>query len=104
MNKEQFEGQWHQIKGKIKEKWGRLTDDELSQINGKFEQFIGKLQKVYGYNKERAEEEIRNWKYEHAGHTAGSTGHTAGSKGYTSGSKDDKGHTGESKREKTKMR
>lgn len=64
MNREQFEGQWLQLKGKIKEKWGRLTDDEITQINGKYDQFIGKIQKAYGYNKERAEDEIRNWKLE----------------------------------------
>jgi uncharacterized protein YjbJ (UPF0337 family) len=64
MNKEQFEGQWMQLKGKIKEKWGKLTDDEIAQINGKFDQFLGKIQKAYGYNKEKAEEEIRNWKIE----------------------------------------
>ena len=64
MNKEQFEGQWMQLKGKIKEKWGKLTDDEIAQINGKFDQFPGKIQKAYGYNKEKAEEEIRNWKIE----------------------------------------
>lgn len=64
MNKEQFEGQWQTIKGKIKEKWGKLTDDEITQINGKYDQFLGKLQKKYGLAKERAEEEVRNWKVE----------------------------------------
>ena len=66
MNKDQFEGQWHELKGKIKEKWSRLTDDEIGQINGKYDQLIGQLQKRYGYHKEKAEEEIRNWKHEKA--------------------------------------
>jgi uncharacterized protein YjbJ (UPF0337 family) len=64
MNKEQFEGQWNELKGKIKEKWGKLTDDERSQIDGKYDQLLGHIQKKYGYQKERAEEEIRNWKHE----------------------------------------
>ena len=66
MNKEQFEGQWNDLKGKVKEKWGKLTDNDLTQINGKYDQLLGQLQKKYGYAKERAEEEIRNWKHEKA--------------------------------------
>lgn len=62
MNKDQFQGQWKSIKGKIKEKWGKLTDDDLTQINGKREQLVGQLQKKYGYAKEKAEEELKNWK------------------------------------------
>lgn len=58
MNKEQFQGQWNQIKGKIKEKWGKLTDDDLATVNGKREQLIGLLQKKYGIAKERAEQEL----------------------------------------------
>lgn len=64
MNKDQFEGQWTQFKGKMKEKWGKLTDDDMTRINGKYDQFIGILQKRYGYAKEKAEEELRNWKHE----------------------------------------
>ncbi|MBA3957017.1 MAG: CsbD family protein [Parachlamydiaceae bacterium] len=64
MNKEQFEGEWQQLKGKIKEKWGKLTDDEITEINGKYDQFLGKLQKKYGYAKEKAEDEVKNWKSE----------------------------------------
>jgi CsbD-like. len=66
MNKEQFQGSFRELKGKIKEKWGKLTDDEITQINGNFEQLLGKLQQKYGYNKQKAEEELRNWN-----HTAG---------------------------------
>jgi uncharacterized protein YjbJ (UPF0337 family) len=64
MNKEQFEGQWNQLKGKIKEKWGKLTDDDMTQINGKYDQLVGQLQKKYGYQKEKIEEEIQNWRHE----------------------------------------
>ena len=64
MNREQIEGNWHQLKGKIKEKWGKLTDDDIAIINGKYEQLLGKIQQKYGYSKEQAEKEIINWKSE----------------------------------------
>lgn len=61
MNKDEFEGQWKIFKGKIKEKWGKLTDDDMSQINGKKDQLLGKLQERYGLTKEKAEEELDRW-------------------------------------------
>lgn len=61
MNKDQIAGEWKSIKGKIKEKWGKLTDDEITQINGKREQLVGKLQSKYGYAKEKAEQEIKDF-------------------------------------------
>ncbi|MES2344888.1 MAG: CsbD family protein [Chlamydiota bacterium] len=64
MNKEEFEGNWSIAKGKIKEKWGKFTDDDLTRINGKYDQMIGTLQKYYGYDRQKAEEEFRNWKYD----------------------------------------
>ena len=48
MNWDQIEGNWKQFKGKVKEKWGQLTDDELDQAAGKRDQLIGFLQKRYG--------------------------------------------------------
>jgi|688.fasta_scaffold21217_10 uncharacterized protein YjbJ (UPF0337 family) len=62
MNKELLESQWTQLKGAIKERWGNLTDDEIRQINGQYEQFVAKLMQKYGYSREEAEEELRNWK------------------------------------------
>jgi uncharacterized protein YjbJ (UPF0337 family) len=67
MNRDEFEGNWHQLKGKIREKWAKFTHDELNQMSGKYEQFIGSLQKKYGHSRERAEQEIHNWKLEHGG-------------------------------------
>jgi uncharacterized protein YjbJ (UPF0337 family) len=58
MNKDQLKGNWHELKGKIKEKWGKLTDDDLTQINGKKEQLLGFIQKKYGYAKEKAQDEL----------------------------------------------
>lgn len=58
MNKDLFEGKWHEYKGKIKEKWGKLTDNDLTQIDGKRETLLGKLQTSYGYAKDKAETEL----------------------------------------------
>ncbi len=57
MNEEVMKGKWKGIKGGIKEKWGKLTDDDLTQIEGKQEKLLGLLQQRYGYSKEKAEEE-----------------------------------------------
>lgn len=57
MNKDQLKGQWKQVKGKAKVRWGKLTDDDLTQIDGRAEQLQGKLQERYGYSKEKAKEE-----------------------------------------------
>ena len=59
MNKDVFKGDWKMLKGKIKEEWGKLTDDDLTQINGKREQLSGALQKKYGFAKEAAEKAIK---------------------------------------------
>ncbi|HLH17130.1 MAG TPA: CsbD family protein [Bryobacteraceae bacterium] len=61
MNADIFQGQWKQMKGRMKEKWGRLTDSDWSQIEGRRDQFIGKLQERYGYSKEQAERELEEW-------------------------------------------
>ena len=58
MNKDIFEGKWKEMRGKIKEWWGELTDDELDQANGNAEQIVGLLQQKYGYTREAAEEEF----------------------------------------------
>lgn len=61
MNKDLFQGKWHEVKGKVKEKWGKLTDDDIAQINGKREALLGKLQSQYGYAKDKAEQELSNF-------------------------------------------
>lgn len=61
MNKITLEGNWNMLKGKIKEKWGKITDDDLMRINGKREQLMGELQRKYGYIRAKAEEEISSW-------------------------------------------
>ena len=51
-------GKWKQLKGSIKSKWGKLTDDEIDQVQGETEKMIGLLQEKYAYNKEKAEAEL----------------------------------------------
>ena len=61
MNWDQAEGNWKQIKGKVKEKWGKLTDDDIAFISGKRDQLIGRVQERYGIAREEAESEVRQW-------------------------------------------
>lgn len=61
MNKDILEGKWDQLKGKVLEQWGNLTDDDVAQINGSREQLIGKIQEAYGRSREAAEDEIKEW-------------------------------------------
>ncbi len=58
MNKDQIAGDWKQMKGKIKQKWAKLTDDDLTRIEGKRDILEGRLQERYGYQKEQAKKEI----------------------------------------------
>jgi uncharacterized protein YjbJ (UPF0337 family) len=60
MNWDQVSGNWKQLKGHVKEKWGKLTDDDLEVIAGKRDQLIGKVQERYGITKEEAEKEFKS--------------------------------------------
>lgn len=61
MNWDRIEGAWKEFRGKAKQRWGELTDDELDQINGKREELEGRLQRHYGYAKDRARTEVDDW-------------------------------------------
>ena len=61
MNKDQADGNCKQFKGKVKEKWGKLTDDDLTVVEGKRDQLVGKIQERYGYQKDQAEKELKEW-------------------------------------------
>jgi uncharacterized protein YjbJ (UPF0337 family) len=61
MNWDTIKGQWKQFSGKVKEKWGKLTDDDLTAINGRQDQLVGKLQERYGYTKEKAHQELNDF-------------------------------------------
>ena len=58
MNWDQVKGNWKQFTGKVKEKWGKLTDDDLTAIKGKRDQLAGKIQERYGCAKAEAEREL----------------------------------------------
>ncbi len=60
MNEQEMRGKWKQLKGKAKEKWGKLTDDELDRINGEKTFLEGKIQEKYGMSKEEGRSEKRN--------------------------------------------
>lgn len=58
MNEDIFQGKWNQMKGKVKQQWGKLTDDDLNQISGKRDELLGLVQERYGWERERAETEL----------------------------------------------
>ena len=57
MNREHFKGQWNQLKGELKKQWGKFTDDDLLQIEGDYDKFMGKIQERYGDKKD----EVNRW-------------------------------------------
>ncbi len=61
MNWDQVSGSWTAMKGKVKEQWGKLTDDDLDMISGQREQLEGKIQERYGIQKDRVREEVDQW-------------------------------------------
>lgn len=58
---EQIAGKWKQFGGEVKKQWGKLTDDELMQVNGRREVLAGKIQEKYGIAKEQANKQIDEW-------------------------------------------
>ena len=62
MNWDLIQGDWKQFSGKIKIQWGKLTDDDLTQINGKEEELEGKIQERYGYAKDKIKKDIEAWR------------------------------------------
>ncbi|WP_374245350.1 CsbD family protein [Zoogloea sp.] len=61
MNRDIIEGNWKQLKGKLKEQWGKLTDDDIDVIEGKREMLAGKIQERYGITKDEAEKHVKEW-------------------------------------------
>jgi uncharacterized protein YjbJ (UPF0337 family) len=61
MNPEILKGRWNELKGDIRTRWGKLTDDDVMQIQGQAEKLIGMLQQRYGYKREQAEKEINDF-------------------------------------------
>ena len=61
MNADQMKGKWKQIKGSVKERWGKLTDDDLDVIDGRQDQLIGTIQERYGIAREAAQKQVDEW-------------------------------------------
>jgi uncharacterized protein YjbJ (UPF0337 family) len=65
MNWDTVAGNWKQYQGKIKEQWGKLTDDDLQVVKGRRDQLVGRIQERYGVAKEEAERQLRVWETKH---------------------------------------
>ena len=61
MNNDKIEGNWKQVKGKIKEQWGKLTDDDIDVIAGKRDQLLGRIQERHGIAKDEADKQVREF-------------------------------------------
>ena len=61
MNKDIIKGKWTEMKGKVKQQWGKLTDDDVTRMNGTYEELEGALRQRYGYERDQAEREIKIW-------------------------------------------
>jgi uncharacterized protein YjbJ (UPF0337 family) len=61
MNKDQFKGSWRQFKGEVKKKWGQFTDNDLLEVEGDYDKFVGLMQKRYGDRKEEIERWTEDW-------------------------------------------
>ena len=61
MDWNQVEGKWNEVKGQVKDRWGKLSDDDLTRVDGKKDKLVGLLQQNYGLAKERAEHELAEW-------------------------------------------
>jgi uncharacterized protein YjbJ (UPF0337 family) len=61
MNDDILKGKWSQLKGSVKEQWGKLTDDEIDELDGRREQLVGKVQERYGLARDQATRDVDNW-------------------------------------------
>ena len=61
MNWDRIEGNWKQFKGRARQQWGKLTNDELEQIKGHRDELVGRIQERYGIERDEAERQVRDW-------------------------------------------
>jgi uncharacterized protein YjbJ (UPF0337 family) len=66
MNKDELQGKWLQIRGAVKAQWGKLTNDDLDQVNGNLERLVGLVQERYGYAREKAAKEVEDFRRQQA--------------------------------------
>lgn len=65
MNWEQVRGNWNQLKGGVKQQWGKLTDDDLTYVEGSRDKLVGRVQERYGIEKDEAERQLKDWESRH---------------------------------------
>ena len=65
MNSDQLKGHWKQLMGDAKKQWGKLTDDDLKQVEGRKDKLVGKIQERYGSSREEAEKQADDWLGKH---------------------------------------
>ncbi len=61
MNRDILQGNWKQLKGNIKEQWGKLTDDDMAAAEGNYDQLVGRIQERYGYSREETERRVNDF-------------------------------------------
>ncbi len=61
MNSDEMKGNWKQLKGKVRQQWGKLTDDDVDRLDGSREELVGIVQKRYGEDRERAARQVDEW-------------------------------------------
>lgn len=61
MNSDEFKGKWKQLQGSVKQQWGKLTDNEVAEIEGNQDKLVGKIQEKYGVAREEAERQVKEW-------------------------------------------
>lgn len=61
MNQERLAGNWKQLRGEVRKRWGKLTDDDVDVVDGQLEKLVGRLQERYGLSKEKARAEVEEW-------------------------------------------
>lgn len=66
MNEDIIKGKWNEVKGAVQKQWGKLTNDDIAQINGDRVQLAGKIQSIYGIKKEEAEKQLKEWEDQQA--------------------------------------
>jgi uncharacterized protein YjbJ (UPF0337 family) len=67
MNQDRIQGRWKQLKGKVQEQWGRLTDDDLDVIAGRRDQLLGRIQQRHGLARDEADRQVSDWESRNPG-------------------------------------
>jgi uncharacterized protein YjbJ (UPF0337 family) len=75
MNKDQLQGKWLQMKGEVQRQWGKLTNDDMDQVNGNLEKLVGLIQERYGYAREQAQKEVDDFRKRQAAAEAAHVSH-----------------------------